>query len=139
MTRGFRLVLLSATLIAVVLNSACMFTATQVRRTPIELTHPVVYKELVLKPQVGVLKTDEDIVNGLLQAKVIFKNMVNWTVNCEVKVKFRDKDGFDLEDAWGWFPLTLESSELKTFKRVAPSAEAVDYTVIIQQASVDRQ
>ena len=124
--------------IAIVLNSACMFTATQVKRTPIELTHPVVYKELSLKPQVGVLKTEADIVNGLLQAKVIFKNMVNWTVNCEVKVKFRDKDGFDLEDAWGWFPLILESSELKTFTRIAPSADAVDYTVIIQKASIDR-
>lgn len=125
--------------LAIILNSACMFTATQVKRTPIELTHPVVYKELSLKPQVGVLKTDEDIVNGLLQAKVIFKNMVNWTVNCEVKVKFRDKDGFDLENPWGWFPLTLESSELKTFTRIAPSPEAVDYTVIIQKASIDRQ
>jgi len=131
-------VLLCMIFITFILNSACMFTATQVKRTPIELTHPVVYKELSLKPQVGVLKTEDDIVNGLLQAKVILKNMVNWTVNCEVKVKFRDKDGFDLEDPWGWFPLTLESSELKTFTRIAPSPEAVNYTVIIQKASIDR-
>lgn len=138
MRRTYVLVLLSAVLITVILYTSCMFTATQVKRTPIELKHPVVYKELSLKPQVGVLKTEEDVVNGLLQAKVIFKNMVNWTVNCEVKVKFRDKNGFDLDDPWGWFPLTLESSELKTFTRTAPSPDAVDYTVIIQKASIDR-
>ena len=112
----------------------CMYSSTEVTRTPMELKHEVVYKELALKGQVGVYETSHEMVNGLLEARVKFKNMVNWTVNCEVKVKWLDEDGYELKDITGWEPLTLPDSEVYYFKELAPSPEARSFSIIVRTA-----
>jgi uncharacterized protein YcfL len=113
---------------------ACMYKSTDVTRTPMELKHEVTYKELALKAQVGVYETSQTYVNGLLEARVKFKNMVNWVVNCEVKVKWLDDTGFEIKDITGWEPLTLPDGEVYYFKALAPSPEARSFSIIIQTA-----
>lgn len=113
---------------------ACMYKATETTRTPLELKHEVVYKELALKAQVGVYETSQEYVNGILEARVKFKNMVGWAVNCEVKVKWLDDTGFEIKDITGWEPMTLEEGEVYYFRALAPSPDARSFSIIVQTA-----
>ena len=122
-------------LVCVLLSlQACMYSSTEVTRTPMELKHEIVYKDLGLKTQVGVYETSQRYVNDILEARVKFKNMVNWDVNCEIKVKWLDADGFGIKDITGWEPLTLEDGEVHYFEALAPSPDARSFSIILQTA-----
>lgn len=125
---------LSLVCVVACLVAGCMFTSTDVQRTPLELKHEIVYKELALKPQVGIYETSQTRINGILEARVKFKNMVNWDVKCEIRVKWLDGDGFEIKDISGWQPITLPDGELYYFKELAPSPDAESFSIILQTA-----
>ncbi len=110
------------------------YRASQVETIPLEQREKVVYKNFWLKASVGVLATESEMQDGFLKAKVKFKNMTSSLINAEIKVKFLDRSGYELDDTWGWSPLPLESGEIKGVQRTAPSKSAVDYRILVKLA-----
>lgn len=115
--------------------TACMYEPLGVDTgAPLELRSPIVYKDLSTTFQVAVVSINKAEVNGLLEAQAIFKSYRNSAINLEIKVKWRDKDGMDIESGWGWSPFPIEKAEVKSFRQIAPSARAVDFTIMVQLA-----
>jgi hypothetical protein len=110
------------------------YRASRPARQPMEETERIVYKNLDLKASVGVLDMSEARAGNMLQARLKLKNMVGKTINAEIKIKFVDKDGYELGNPAPWQPLILESGEVRSFEQVASSDRAVSFNVIIQRA-----
>ncbi|GEM_PF-1439516 len=133
--RGVRLGLAFLLLGGLAFTTACLYEPLGVDTgQPLELRSPIVYKDLSSTFQVAVVSINKRDVNGLLQAEAIFKSYRNSTINLEIKVKWRDRDGMEIETGWGWAPFPIEKAEVKTFRQIAPSARAVDFTVMVQLA-----
>jgi len=111
------------------------YRASKVESVPLEQSEKVIYKNFWLKTTVGVLETESENQDGFLRAKVKLKNLTSSLVNAELKIKFLDKDGYELNPNWGWEPLPLESGEIKSFQKIAPTKTAVDYRIVIKLAS----
>jgi hypothetical protein len=124
----------SVALGVLVLGCGGTYRATGVSTVPLEQREKVVYKNFWLKATVGVLSTDSEIQEGFLKAKLQLKNMTSSLVNAEIKVKFLDKTGYEIEDGWGWAPLPLESGEIRSFQRISTSKAAADYRVLLKLA-----
>jgi uncharacterized protein YcfL len=110
------------------------YRATRPSRPALEDTEQVVYKNLDLKASVGVLDISQDTVNGLVRARCRLKNLTGKTINAEIKIKFRDAQGYEMDDAAPWTPLPLESGEIKSFEQIASDPNAVDFRIVIQRA-----
>jgi uncharacterized protein YcfL len=110
------------------------YRASKVETIPLEQREKIIVKNFWLKSNVGVLSLDNENQDGFLKAKVKLKNLTSSLVNAEIKVKFLDKDGYELNETWGWEPLPLESGEIKSFQKVAPSKSAVDFRVLLKLA-----
>ncbi|MBA4311147.1 MAG: hypothetical protein C0417_00805 [Chlorobiaceae bacterium] len=111
------------------------YRASKVDSTPLEQSEKIIYKNFWLKTTVGVLEIWDENQDGFLRAKVKLKNLTSSLVNAELKIKFLDKDGFELNPNWGWEPFPLESGEIKSFQKIAPSKNAVDFKIILKLAS----
>jgi|WetSurMetagenome_2_1015567.scaffolds.fasta_scaffold96302_2 uncharacterized protein YcfL len=126
----------AAWIVLTVVASGCggAYRASQVQTIPLEQREKVIYKNFWLKASVGVLTTESEVQEGFLKAKLKLKNMTSSLINAEIKVKFLDQGGYELNDTWGWTPLPLESGEIKSIQRTAPSKGATDYRVLIKLA-----
>jgi len=110
------------------------YRSTQPSRPALEDTEKVIYKNLDLKASVGVLDISQDQVNGLLRARCRLKNLTGKTINAEIKIKFRDAQGYEMDDTAPWTPLPLESGEIRSFEQITSTTEAVDFRIVIQRA-----
>ena len=134
-------VLALAILVAsVALSSGCggAYRATELSRPTLEETEKVIYKNIDFKFSVGVVDVSQDYVNGLLRARCRVKNLTGKPINAEIKIKFRDAQGFEIDDAAPWTPLPLESAEIRSFEQIASSSDAVDFRIILQRAGSNR-
>lgn len=113
------------------------YHAKELSRQPIEETDIVIYKNIDLKLSVGIVDVSKDYVNGLLRARLRIKNLTGKIINTEIKIKFRDTQGFELSET-PWTPLPLQSGEIHSFEQIATSKEAVDFRVVIQRAGSHR-
>ncbi len=139
--RAFRslwLLFLVAALCAIALGCGGTYRATQPTRPALEDTEVVIYKNLDLKQSVGVLDIGQDEVNGMLRARCRLKNLTGKTINAEIKIKFRDAAGYELDDPAPWTPLPLESGEIRSFEQIASNPDAVDFRIVIQRAGSNR-
>ncbi len=133
--RGARAVILCVLSFCLfVLGCGGAYRATQPARPALEDTEKVIYKNLDLKNSVGVLDISQDEINGLLRARCRLKNLTGKTINAEIKVKFRDAKGYELDDPAPWTPLPLESGEIRSFEQIASNPDAVDFRIVIQRA-----
>lgn len=135
---GVVAVALSAMLVCLMMGGCGgAYRATQPTRPVLEDTEKVIYKNIDLKASVGVLDIGQDYVNGLLRARCRLKNLTGKTINAEIKVKFRDAQGYEMDDTAPWTPLPLESGEIRSFEQIASNADAVDFRIVIQRAGSD--
>lgn len=125
--------LIAIGIICCLLGCGSTYHAKGLSRPPLEETDVVIYKNIDLKLSVGIVDVTKDYVNGLLRARLRIKNLTGKTINTEIKVKFRDSHGFELNET-PWTPLPLQSGEIHSFEQVASSKEAVDFRVVIQRA-----
>jgi uncharacterized protein YcfL len=128
MLSGLSLALLTA------LGCGGTYRASHPAQQPMEETERIVYKNLDLKASVGVLDMSEARMGNMLQARLKLKNMMGKTINAEIKIKWVDKDGYEVGNPAPWTPLTLESGEVRSFEQVASSDRATSFNVIIQRA-----
>jgi uncharacterized protein YcfL len=136
--RSLGLLFLVAALCAVALGCGGTYRATTPTRPALEDTEKVIYKNLDLKASVGVLDIGEDDVNGMLRARCRIKNLTGKTINAEIKIKFRDAEGYELNGAAPWTPLPLDSGEIRSFEQIASNPDAVDFRIVIQRAGSNR-
>jgi len=129
--------LLAIGAISFLVGCGSTYHAKELSRPPLEETDVVIYKNIDLKLSVGIVDVSKDYVNGLLRARLRIKNLTGKTINTEIKVKFRDAQGFELTET-PWTPLPLQSGEIHSFEQVASSKEAVDFRVVIQRAGSHR-
>lgn len=129
--------LTSMAFLVCLLGCGSTYHARQVSRTPLEETDIVIYKNLDLKFSVGVVGVTQDYVNGLLRARCRVKNLTGKNINTEIKVKFRDAQGFEIGET-PWTPLPLQSGEIHSFEQIATSKSAVDFRIVIQRAGSHR-
>jgi uncharacterized protein YcfL len=109
------------------------YRAPKVQTRPFEETDKVIYKDRSLISSVGVLDISQDYVNGMLRARCRVRNLTGKTINAEIKIKFRDAQGFELADT-PWTPMPLESGEIESFEQIASNPDAVDFRIVIQLA-----
>ena len=114
------------------------YKATVPSRPALEDTDLVIYKNMDLKYSVGILDVTEDYVNGLLRVRCRIKNLTGKMINTEIKVKFRDSQGFELGGAAPWTPMPLESAEIRSFEQIASNTDATEFRIIIQRAGSNR-
>jgi uncharacterized protein YcfL len=129
-----KLLFYGAGVIVVFILCGCVFRPMSGGSNSLELKNSVVFKDAKTYAQIRVQQVNKSFINDLLQAGVVLKNLTNIRINLEIRVKFRDKDGLELDDLVGWIPFPIESSELKTFKRIATSSRAVDFVIMVQMA-----
>ena len=132
---GFATTVLSALLLClVIVGCGGTYRATHPARPGLEETERIIYKNIDLKYSVGILDISEDTVNGLLRARCKIRNLTGKLINAEIKIKFRDAQGYELDDTAPWAPLPLESGEIRSYEQIASNPEAVDFRIIIQRA-----
>lgn len=136
--RSLGMLVLLAIILAVGPGCGGTYRATRPTRPALEDTDVVIYKNIDLKASVGVLDIGKDYVNGLLRARCRIKNLTGKTINAEIKIKFRDADGYELDDPAPWTPLPLESGEIRSFEQIASNKDAVDFRILIQRAGSNR-
>jgi hypothetical protein len=134
---GFLRLSASLAFIISILSCGSTYHARQVSRMPIEETDIVIYKNIDLKFSVGVVDVAQDYVNGLLRARCRVKNLTGKNINTEIKVKFRDAQGFEIGET-PWTPLPLKSGEIHSFEQIATSKSAADFRIVIQRAGSHR-
>jgi uncharacterized protein YcfL len=110
------------------------YRASKLTRAPLEDREKVVYKDMSLKQNLGVMDIIQDQVNGMLRVRGKVKNLGRGLLSAEVKVKFIDKDGMEIGEGAPWTPLPIEGGEIRTFEGLASSPQAVDYRILIQLA-----
>lgn len=111
------------------------YKASKVNRIPLEETETVIYQDFWLKTNVGIMTVGAQNQNGLLKPRVRLKNLTNKQVDAEIRVKFLDRQGFELDDDMGWDPLPLEPGEIATYSKTALSKEARKYKFILKLAN----
>lgn len=121
--------------IATIVGCGGAYKASEVYSIPLEQREKIIYKSFWLKVNVGILSIDQEYNEGFLKAKVKFKNLTSSLVNAELKIKFLDREGYELNETWGWSPFPLESGEIKSYQQIAPSNNAVDYRILLKLAS----
>jgi len=133
-----RLILVSACLIVFAAGLGCggpgLYRATPSSKTTLEDTDKVTFKDEDLQKSISVVDVSQDDVNGLLRARCRLRNMTDKPVRAEIKVKFRDAQGYELDDSAPWTPLPLESGEIKSFEQIASNPDAVDFRIMVQLA-----
>ncbi|MCK4307348.1 DUF1425 domain-containing protein [candidate division WOR-3 bacterium] len=76
-----------------------------------------------LAKDIKVLGVKEVKEGSLLYVNVLLKNSWYKPITGKVKVEFYDRNGVQLENPWGWHPITLESHQEEWFKFMAPKIE----------------
>lgn len=75
----------------------------------------------------------ERLESGRLKVRARFYNKQDQTAECQVRLKFRDKDGFPV-DQTSWMPLLLKRREVTTFEHTCLSPHAEDFTLLLRVA-----
>jgi uncharacterized protein YcfL len=133
MKYAFKILLLS--LLLVLINSCgSSYRAASLDRPQLVDTDKVVFQNMRLKAIVGVVDINDDYVNGFLRSSLRLKNMTSRTVNIELMIYFKDRNGFETSEI-GWDPLQLQPGEVTTIRRISNSTEANDYHYVIKLAS----
>jgi uncharacterized protein YcfL len=131
------IILISLIFLLNIFNCGSTYHAKNISRPPLEETDKVIYKNWDLKKSVGIVDVNQDYVNGLLRARLRIKNLTGKIINTEIKVKFRDAQGFEMSEI-PWTPLPLQSGEIHSFEQIATNKEAVDFRIVIQRAGSHR-
>ena len=133
--RNILLLMLPATAVLILIASCGgTYRATQLHKPSLEERERVIYKNWDMKASVGVIEVTEGRVNGMLQARAKFKNLMGKTLNLEIKVKFLDNQGYEIDSPAPWYPFPMESGEIRAFEQVASSPNAIDFRIILQRA-----
>jgi len=103
--------------------------------SPKEFETKVMYKNLGLKIYVYVRDVREERVNGLLIGKIMLENKRSGDTRVEIKAKWLDKDGYEINDSFGMRPVFLKRNEVKSEQFVAPDPNAVTVRFIIETAT----
>jgi len=119
-----------------VLGCGGVYRSSQVSHATLEEREHVIYKNITLKASVAVINHESIWTGKLMKVRARLKNMLSRQVNAEVKIKFLDSSGYEIIDNWGWQPLIMESGEITTLERIAPSPQANDYRIVIQLAGI---
>jgi len=110
------------------------YRTSKLSQAPLEDVTKIVYKDISLKTNLAVMHIEQDDVNGVLRVRGKLKNTGHGMVNAELKVKFLDKDGMEIEQAAPWMPFPIEGGEIRTFESLASSKLAVDWRILVQLA-----
>ena len=113
------------------------YRSTELKSAPLEDTTYVIYKNIDLKYSVGVVDVGSDLVNNLVRARLRLKNLTGKHLNVELKIKFRDSQGYELKES-AWIPFPMDSGEIKSFEQIASDPLATDFRIIIQRAGSHR-
>jgi uncharacterized protein YcfL len=85
------------------------------------LAHKIAFGEVIRNP----------LASGL-EAQVMLQNLTKRDVIFEYRFLWYDASGFELSSLTAWQPATLAAMEGKGFKSSAPSANAMDFKLMIR-------
>ena len=119
---------------AIIIGCGGAYRATKINHPILEEREYIIYKNVSLKASIAVIEHESIEIGNLIKVRAKFKNMLAKQVNAEVKIKFLDLSGYEINDNWGWQPLIMESGEIKILERIATSPKACDYRILIQLA-----
>ncbi len=75
---------------------------------------------IFLSSDIRILDVKEELKDGVLFVNVLLKNGWGMPIGGKIKVLFYDTGGVQLDDAWGWRQINLESLQEEWFRFMAP-------------------
>ena len=99
---------------------------------PLQETERVVLLDHVLKRYLNIVKSKtERLPGGQLNVKIAIENEENSDIWADVRVIFRDADGFEIETT-NWEPVQFHRRKVTTFAKNSLNASAQDYRILIR-------
>ena len=104
-----------------------------VNRSPLQDTERIVLLDHALTRYLKVVRSKTDrLTAGQLEIKIDIENEENADVWADMRIIFRDDDGFELETT-NWEPVQFHRRAVTTIKRNSLSAKAADYRILLRK------
>ncbi len=93
-----------------------------------------VQPDLTLRKKISIVQVNEGVVSGdLAKAQVVLSNRKSHSITVNYAFEWFDRDGLLVNETTVWKPLPLAGKEQKAVTAVAPTPDAVDFVLKIQE------
>jgi hypothetical protein len=83
--------------------------------------------------QIRIMPVTDEKQDGIMRLHIPLQNLTLSNISCEVVVRFYDKEGVALDDAWGWRPITVDAQETDYIDVSAPDGRAAGYKIVVRR------
>ena len=102
--------------------------------TPTLVEDKRVQPDRSLRKKINIVQVNESIVNGdMTRIQVILINQKTYSLDVNYAFEWFDKNGMEVNSKTQWKTLSFSGSEKKAISAVAPSPQAVDFILKIQE------